>query len=131
MTPLDQRPGAALPGSQTATVSVELPTSFKWQKVEAHWDALRPKVAAYWSRLPADGLKKLPGDRASLVQLIRSNYGIEESGAEAQIDAWVAGLSPESLGGEVLPPPARTKDEQRAEGEGMGSVPGAALTPED
>ena len=128
MMPPDRRAAPVLP---KVAVSVELPSSFKWQKVEARWEALIPKVAAYWSRLPKDELQKLTGDRASLVQLIRSNYGIEESGAEAQIDAWVASLPPEALGNEVLPPPARTRDEQRAEGEGMGAVPGAALTPEE
>ena len=128
MMPPDRR---AAPASPKAAAPIELPNAFKWQKVVAHWDTLRPKVAAYWSRLPKEALAELTGDRAGLVQLIRSHYGIEESGAEAQIDAWMAGLSPEALGNEVLPPPARTKDEQRAEGEGMGSVPGAALAPEE
>jgi hypothetical protein len=131
MTPTGYRPGSGSPDPQTVPVAAELPTSLRWKKVEARWETLRPKVAAYWPRLPADEVKRLTGDLPSLIQLIRKNYGIEENGAEGQVNAWLASLSPENSGSDVLPPPARTKDEQRAEGEGMGSVPGAASTPDE
>ncbi len=99
----------------------------RWPRfVEARWETLRPRVAAYWSRLPAAEVERLRGDRASLVQLVKRHYALEQSGAEAQVDAWLAGLPALSASGEALPPAARTKDEQRAEGEGFGVVPGAA-----
>ena len=98
----------------------------QWNLVEARWGVLRPKVARYWSRLPAEELELLSGDRASLVQLVKRHYALDQNGAEAQVDAWLAGLSSGAQGDEPVPPPARTKDEQRAEGEGMGVVPGAA-----
>ncbi len=98
----------------------------KWREVQARWETLRPKVAAYWPRLPADEVKRLDGDRASLVQLLRRHYAAAASAAEAQVDAWVAGVLRESEEGNISPPPAQTKDEQRAEGEGMGTAPGAA-----
>jgi hypothetical protein len=98
----------------------------EWSLVEAQWNALRPKVARYWSRLPEEELELLPGDRASLVQLVKRHYALDQRGAEAQVDAWLAGLSSGPPSDEAAPPPAATKEEQRAEGEGMGVVPGAA-----
>jgi hypothetical protein len=120
-----------LSASQRVPISSAMANSFNWQQVEARWETLRPKVAAYWSRLPADELQRLSGDRASLVQLVRRFYGVEENGAEAQVEAWLAGIPREDLGSEPLPPPASTKEEQRAEGEGMGAVPGAAIPPHE
>ncbi|MGO8970133.1 MAG: hypothetical protein ACLQDQ_11255 [Myxococcaceae bacterium] len=103
--------------------------SLNWHQVEARWETLRPRVAAYWSRLPADEVKRLCGDRASLVRLVKRYYALEQSGAEEQVDAWLAGLPPVTSSSEAVPPQARTKDEQRAEGEGLGVVPGAASRP--
>jgi hypothetical protein len=121
MTPSDRGTPQGLPATQRVPISADMPSPFEWRPVEARWATLRPKVASYWTRFPAEEVEKLPGDRSSLVQLVRRFYGVELIGAEAQVDAWLAGLS-----AEPAPPPARTKDEQRAEGEGMGSVPGAA-----
>ena len=98
----------------------------QWSQVEGLWEMLRPKVAAYWSRLPKDEVAQLGGDRTSLVRLVKRYYALEQSGAEAQVDAWVAGLPLETPTREAISPPGRTKDEQRAEGEGSGVVPGAA-----
>jgi hypothetical protein len=129
MMPTDHRTPPGLRPSQRVSISPEMPSSFDWEPVEAHWATLMPKAAAYWSRLPAEEMKLLPGDRASLVRLVRKFYGVELVGAEAQVDAWLAGLSPEGLRGEPEVPLARTKEEQRAEGEGMGAVPGASSAP--
>jgi hypothetical protein len=126
MRPPDGGAPPRLSASQQAPISSAMANSFNWQEVEARWESLRPKVAAYWSRLPSDELQGLSGDRAALVQLVRRFYGVEENGAEAQVEAWLAGLSREDLGNAPVPPPARTREEQRAEGEGMGAVPGAA-----
>ena len=116
--------GAGLPRASAVPISRGMQAS-KWQHVEARWGVLRSSAGAYWSRLPPRELHSLPGDRASLVQLVKRIYALEETGAEAQVDAWVAGL-PE--GNTPPPPSATTKDEQRAEGEGMGVVPGAAAS---
>ena len=118
------RAGTRLPSAQTEAISRALNASSKWQWVEGHWETFRPKLIAYWPRLPNDEVRGLTGDRASLVQLVKRYYALQEAGAEAQVDAWVAGLPTEVRGG--IPPPARTADEQRAESEGMGSVPGAS-----
>jgi hypothetical protein len=121
----DHGPRPALPRSQLAPATREPPDSPKWQQVKARWDELRKTVAAYWSRLPAEDIQRLGGDRAPLVQLVAKYYALDQAGAEAQVNAWLAGIPTETLGAPILPPPAQTKDEQRAEGEGMGSVPGA------
>jgi hypothetical protein len=113
------RAGPRLPSVQPEAISRGMETTSKWRWVQGHWEAFRPRLAAYWSRLPEEDVERLSGDRPSLVLLVKRHYALQQSGAEAQVDAWLAGLSTDS------PPPARTTDEQRAEGEGMGSVPGA------
>jgi hypothetical protein len=108
-----------LAGAQPGAISRDMAAASKWQWVQGHWEAFRPRLTAYWSRLPEDEVERLSADRPSLVQLVKRYYALQQSGAEAQVDAWLAGISTDA------PPPARTTDEQRAEGEGMGSVPGA------
>jgi hypothetical protein len=108
-----------LPTTQPVAISPPLADTSKWEWVQRHWVSFRPKLADYWPRLPPEAVQTLSGDRASLVQLVKAHYALQQSGAEAQVDAWLAGLSTDT------PPPARTLDEQRAEGEGMGTVPGA------
>ena len=112
------RAGPRLPAVQPEAISHDMETASKWQWVQGHWEAFREKLAAYWPRLPKDEVQRLCGDRPSLVQLVKRHYALQQSGAEAQVDAWLAGLSTDS------PPSARTTEEQRAEGEGMGAVPG-------
>jgi hypothetical protein len=74
-------------------------TVIEWQEVEHQWEALRPRVGSYWSRLPADELSQLAGDRESLVRLVRRYYALDTTEAERQVSAWVAGLSwPRRLG---------------------------------
>ena len=63
-----------------------------WCLVERQWEMLRPRVADYWSRLPEEEVRQLGGDRASLERLVRRYYALERSEAEAQVDAWFAGL---------------------------------------
>ena len=118
------RARSRLPSTQTEAISRAMSASSKWQWVAGHWETLRPKLIAYWPRLPDSEVRKLTGDRPSLVRLVKRYYAVQEAGAEAQVDAWVAGLPAEARSG--VPPPARTTDEQRAESEGMGSVPGAS-----
>jgi hypothetical protein len=127
----DHGPRPALPRSQLAPATREPPDSPKWQQVRARWDEVRSTVVAYWSRLPADDVQRLTGERAQLVQLVAKYYSLDQSGAETQVDAWLAGIPGEALGTAILPPPAQTKDEQRAEGEGMGSVPGATTAAQE
>ncbi len=100
--------------------------SAKWGEVQAQWALVRPRVSQYWTRLPKDEVELLSGDRASLVRLVMRYYALEQRGAAAQVNAWVAGLLPGHQGHQAVPPPARTKEEQRAEGERMGAVQGAA-----
>jgi hypothetical protein len=120
------RPRPEAPHSQRMPVpALDISSDSKWQGVQARWEALRPTVAAYWPRLPTDEVQRLSGDRASLVQLVKRHYAVQDSGAESQVDAWLTGALPESQENDLLPPPARTKDEQRAEGEGMAAAPGA------
>ncbi len=126
MMPPD-RPLPQAPRSPRAPPVLDLSTPSKWQEVQTRWESLRPKVSAYWPRLPADEVQQLSGDRTSLVQLVKRHYSVQDSGAEAQVDAWLGGVL-ENQESEPLPPPARTKDEQRAEGEGMGTAPGAATS---
>jgi len=66
----------------------------KWQEVQARWDLFRPRIAAYWLRLPREDVEQLSGDRTSLVQLVKRYYALQESGAEAQVDAWLANVEP-------------------------------------
>jgi hypothetical protein len=120
--------------SEPIPVLSEQSTVINWQQVKDQWTAVRPSIASYWSRLPADEIASLGGDRASLVDLVRRIYALSSSGAENQVDAWVAGLSlatasPAASPPAAAPPPATTKEQQRAEGEGMGVVPGAASPP--
>ena len=49
-------------------------------------------------------MAQLGGDRTSLVQLVKRYYALEQSGAETQVDAWVAGVPLDALSRE-----ARTK----------------------
>ncbi len=79
--------------------------SVQWHQVEAQWGRFRPWVVRYWSRLPEEELQLLEGDRASLVQLVKRHYALDQNGAEAQVDAWLAGLSPAA------------QEESRGEGE--------------
>ena len=109
------REGPRLPVAQPVAISREMEAASKWRWVQGHWEAFRPKLAAYWPRLPEDEVQQLSGDRQSLVQLVKRHYALQQSGAEAQVDAWVAGLSMDSQ------PPARTADGQRFEGEGTPS----------
>jgi hypothetical protein len=114
------RAGPRLPTTQPVAISREMTNASKWEWVQRHWLDCRPKLAAYWPRLPQAAVEQLSGDRASLVELVKERYALQQSGAEAQVDAWLAGISSESR-----PPAPRTLEEQRAEGEGMGTVPGA------
>jgi hypothetical protein len=112
--------GHRLPSPQPVPISREMANLSKWDWVQRHWLTVRPKLAAYWPRLPKAAVEELSGDRASLVQLVKAHYALQQSGAEAQVDAWLAGISSDARA-----PIPRTLEEQRAEGEGMGSVPGA------
>jgi hypothetical protein len=77
-------------------ISGDLETASKWQWVQRHWEAFLPTVTAYWHRLPEEAVQHLSGDRPSLVQLVKRHYAPQESGAEAQVNAWLAGLSTDS-----------------------------------
>lgn len=124
------RPRPEAPRAQRMPVpALDISSDSKWQGVQDRWEALRPTVAAYWPRIPMDEVQRLSGDRASLVQLVKRHYAVQDSGAEGQVDAWLAGALAENQEN-PLPPPARTKDEQRAEGEGMGAAPGAFTSSE-
>ena len=90
------REGPRLPTPQPEAISRAMETNSKWQWVQGHWEAFRPKLAAYWPRLPEEEVELLSGDRPSLVQLVKRHYALQQSGAEAQVDAWLAGLSTES-----------------------------------
>lgn len=81
------------PGIMSRDISSDIASSSKWQWVQEHWETFRPKLAAYWPRLPESEVRLLSGDRASVVQLVRRYYALQQSGAEAQVDAWLAGLS--------------------------------------
>jgi hypothetical protein len=103
-----------------------------WSRVRAQWASLRRRVAAFWPRLPPEEVQRLPGDRASLVGLVRRCYALTFAEAEAQVDTWLAELEEERDAPAVesaAPPPAWTESEARAEGEGMGVVPGATTKP--
>jgi hypothetical protein len=93
-------------------------TNSKWQWVQGHWEAFRPKLAAYWPRLPEEDVELLSGDRPSLVQLVKRHYALQQSGAEAQVDAWLAGLSTE------VPARGQATEMTRADGEAMETEPG-------
>ena len=90
------RAGPRLPVLQPEAISREMATASKWQSVQGHWEAFRPKLLAYWPRLPREEVERLSGDWPSLVQLVKRHYALQQSGAEAQVDAWLAGLSPEA-----------------------------------
>jgi hypothetical protein len=106
-----------------------------WSRVRARWESLRLRAATFWPRLLSEEVQQLPGDRASLVSLVRKRYALTFAEAEAQVDTWVAELedefewAPSPSAGPPQPPPTRTKSEERAEAEGMGVVPGATLKP--
>jgi hypothetical protein len=89
-------------GNQAEAAGVLLPKNMarptQWHEVETRFEALRPRIAAYWARLPAEDVERLPGDRASLVHLVKRIYALQQSGAEAQVDAWLAGVEHESAG---------------------------------
>jgi hypothetical protein len=105
------------------------PSNSDWKRVQERWQVLLPRVAAYWTRLTVEELENLPGDRASLVAVVKRRYALATSEAEAQVETWFAGVARElnnPVNDSSVPPPARTKDEQRAEGEGMGVAPGAS-----
>ncbi len=112
------REGPRLPTPQPEAISRAMETNSKWQWVQGHWEAFRPKLAAYWPRLPEADVELLSGDRPSLVQLVKRHYALQQSGAEAQVDAWLAGLSTESLLRGQAP------DGEQVAGEGMEPEPG-------
>ena len=99
------------------------PTSSDWKPIQERWQILRPRVAAYWTRLTDEDLHALPGDRASLVALVKKHYGLATFEAEAQVDTWLAGIVREL----VTPATGTSTGEQRAESEGMKVIP---LAPE-
>jgi hypothetical protein len=92
-----------LPSRQPVAETSAMTSSAKWQWVEGHWEAIRPRLAAYWPRLPEDEVQRLSGDRSSLVQLVKRYYALQQSGAEAQVDAWLAGLPSEPRSGTAPP----------------------------
>lgn len=112
------REGPRLPTPQPGAISRAMETNSKWQWVQGHWEAFRPKLAAYWPRLPEDEVELLSGDRPSLVQLVKRHYALQQSGAEAQVDAWLAGLSTEAT------PRGQATEVTRADGEAMETEPG-------
>ncbi len=116
---MTEREGPRSPVVQPEAVSRELEAASKWRWVQDHWEALLPKLAAYWPRLPEEEVQELSGDRLSLVRLVKRHYALQQSGAEAQVDAWLAGLSIDSQSR------ARPAEGQRFEGEGVGSLLGA------
>jgi len=91
--------GPRLPAAPPEAISREMASTSKWRWVQDHWEALRPKLLAYWPRLPKEDVERLSGERPPLVQLVKQHYALQESGAEAQLDAWLAGLSPDSAAG--------------------------------
>jgi hypothetical protein len=83
-------------------------------------------VASYWTRITADELDALTGDRASLVALVKRHYALATFEAEAQVDTWLAGIVREL----ATPAKEASAAEQRAENEGMNVVP-VAPEPEE
>jgi hypothetical protein len=64
----------------------------EWKHVQDRWQVLRPRIAAYWTRFTDEELYALPGDRGSLVALVKKYYGLATFEAEAQVDTWLAGI---------------------------------------
>jgi uncharacterized protein YjbJ (UPF0337 family) len=61
-----------------------------WEIVEANWDLFRGKVKERWSKLSADQLDIVSGNRYQLVDEIRESYGIAKDEAERQVREWEA-----------------------------------------
>ena len=99
------------------------PASNDWKRIQERWQILRPRVAAYWTRFTDEDLSALPGDRGSLVALVKKHYGLATFEAEAQVDTWLAGIVRELATATT----DTSTGEQRAESEGMKVI---ALAPE-
>lgn len=65
-----------------------------WNQVEGQWMQLRGQLKSKWAKLTDHDLENVAGKRDQLVGKLQRHYGLLEEEAEAQLDEWIAKLTP-------------------------------------
>ncbi len=63
-----------------------------WKQAEQSWRHIEMHARSTWPKLSDDELAAIAGKREALVEKLREHYGIVESAAAREADAWIARL---------------------------------------
>lgn len=63
-----------------------------WERAKQSWRHIDMHARSTWPKLSDDELADIAGNREALVEKLREHYGVVESEAAREADAWVARL---------------------------------------
>ena len=66
-----------------------------WQHIQSRWNEYQHNARRRWSRLTAQELQAIAGERERLVAKIAERYAIAPAQAEEELAAWLAALRDE------------------------------------
>ncbi len=59
-----------------------------WDHIEESWDQFKEGIQIKWSKLSANDLDKIAGNRDFLMTALQRSYGKSKREAEQEISAW-------------------------------------------
>jgi len=71
-------------------------SSMNWQHIHSRWSEYQLNARRRWSRLSAQDLQAIAGERERLVAKIAERYAIAPAQAEEELAAWLAVLRDEN-----------------------------------
>ncbi len=81
----------AAPAHEQAPPEADL----SWQDVQTQWPRFYPKARAAWPELGEEELERVDGSYDRLVSALQARYGLENSDAKGQVQAWLVRLGTE------------------------------------
>lgn len=63
-----------------------------WDKIAGNWQQLKGHVQREWGEFTDDEIDQIEGRRDVLMGKVRERYGVSDTEAERQVNAWVEKL---------------------------------------
>lgn len=71
-------------------------SDMNWQHIKSHWSEYQLNAKRRWSRLSAEDLQAIAGERERLVAKIAERHAIAPAQAEQELAAWLGALREEN-----------------------------------